>query len=348
MNLLELIWLISLILAGLSILVMFGLIVRRVISMRRDRLESAARDALTTLILDYLEGTVTLDALRGAARGKNSRLMSDIVRDLLRLIRGDDRDRLIALLRELGVVELHLSALHRRNPHARMAAIAALSFFDEPRVINEVRARLDDPDAAVRLAAAQALGELRSVGSVRVLVDKLQIGTRETSRELYNVFRKLAPEETSQLISLLHVEVPDLVKALALDALGKSGDYSAIDAVAGMVTDESENVRAQALRALAELAHPAAQPMVMRALTDPSWAVRAVAARCAGRIGLSEAIPLLEDLLDDDVWWVRQRAAESLYELGDLGIKALTTISRKASRASRVAQIVLAEKAIAA
>lgn len=344
MSLLELIWLTSLVPAGLSILVMLGLIVRRVDSTWRDRKNAKARSELTTLILGYLDGSVPLDGVRDAARGKSIELMTDIVGDLLQLIRGGDRERLIELLRGLGVVELHLAGLRQRNPHARIAAITGLSSFKGTRVISEIRARLDDSDPDVRLAAAQALSEMHAVGSVRVLVDKLQIGTRERSRMLYNVFRNLVPEETWQLIRLLDDDVPDFAKALALDALGKGGDYGAIDAVARIVNHDSEDLRAEALFALAELSHPYIHSKVMPALTDPSWPVRTAAAFCAGRIGLTESMPLLERLLDDEMWWVRLRAAEALYNLGDPGIRALRDVSRKVSRASRTAQIVLAEK----
>ncbi|MDH3673679.1 MAG: HEAT repeat domain-containing protein [Gammaproteobacteria bacterium] len=343
----HLLWLVSLSLAIASVIIMLALILRRVILIRQQRYESEVRSKLTSLILRYLDGDFPLDALRKHTHGKRSVLMSELVADLLFSVRGGDRAGLIELLRQLDIIDIHLAALDDGTALERVAAIFGLSLFDDPQIIERIRDCLDDSDPDVRLWAAHALSEHRATGPARVLVDKLQIGSLENSRALRKIFRNLVPEHNDELIEMLGDDTPEAAKVLAIDALGRSGDYMAVNAISVMVVHRSEDVRVATLRALADLEHPNAQLAVMQALNDKCASVRATAATCAGRTGVTDAIPLLVKRLDDDSWWVRLRSAEALYELG----KAIIPLSRSmpmTSRAARVAQLVLAEKEMSA
>ena len=344
MKFLQLLWLISLSLAGVSIIVMLALVVRRLVLVRRQQRDSKIRGELTPLILRYLDGGIAFDTLRDYMHGQESVLMSELVADLLDSVRGDDRERLLELLRRLEIIEVHFSALQDPTATRRAAAILGLSLFDDPPVLDRIHDLLDDPDPDVRLLAAQALSKHRAIGPVRVLVDKLQIGTVHNSRALRTIFRNLTREHTDELIELLDGDVSALAKVLAIDALGRSGNFAVIDAINAMIADESEDIRVATLRALADLGHPQALCTVARALDDERAPVRATAATCAWRIGLTDTIPLLVDRLDDDSWWVRLRAAEALYMLGETGIKRLRDNATMSSRAARVAGLVLAEK----
>ncbi|MDH3376365.1 MAG: HEAT repeat domain-containing protein [Gammaproteobacteria bacterium] len=344
MNFLQLLWVVSVALAAVSIVIMLALTVRRVTLMRQRRHDTKIRAELTPLILRYLDGDVALDVLREYTRGQGSELMGELVADLLYSVRGGDRENLIELLRRLGIIELHLSALQHRTATKRAAAIFGLSLVDDPPVLDRIRDLLGDPDPDVRLLAAQALSKHRAIGPVRVLVDKLQIGTVENSRVLRTIFRNLTRKHTDELVELLDDDVPAAAKILAIDALGRSGNFAVIDAISAMIAHDSEDVRVMTLRALAELEHPKALPTVMRGLDDEHAAVRATAATCAGRIGLTDTIPLLLKRLDDNSWWVRLRSAEALYKLGETGIKRLRDSASMSSEAARVAGLVLAEK----
>lgn len=347
---LDLVWLISLALSGLSVVAFLGLILRRGVVSGREAREASARDSLKAGILRYLEAGADLEGIRSAVRGKSSLFMSDLTAELLQVSKGEDRRRLTELLHRLDVVELHIAASREGNPYERIAAIAGLSLFHEPRAEDAIRANLDAGNPDVRLAAAWALSALGAIRSLPDLVERLRIGTEETSRSLRKIFRNLVPGQTDQLILLLQDDVPDFAKELAIDALARSGDRRAAVAVAAMSGHEAENLRSTALRALADLGYPEAAPFVLRALTDASGPVRAMAALCAGRIGLREAVPLLGDGLDDDFWWARLRSAQALCELGEAGIEILEEASGGAgstggdSRAFRIAGQVLAER----
>ncbi|HVA13028.1 MAG TPA: HEAT repeat domain-containing protein [Stellaceae bacterium] len=205
---------------------------------------------------------------------------------------------------------------------------------------------LDDRDPDIRLAAAESLAEIGALPSVAELVDKLRIGTAQHSQSLRHVFRGLARRQSGELVALLAGEAPSLAKVLALDALGRSGDYGVMAPIIAASEDADVDLRAAAFRALADLGHPAALAAVARGLADPAWEVRTQAAICVGRIGLATLLPKLVELLGDSVWWVRFRAAEALFALGETGEHAVIAASQGApGPAARTAHLVLAERA---
>lgn len=338
-------WLVSLALVMVSLSVMALLILRRWVFALGERRLAERRNRLERTMLAYLDGTATMADVRAAASGR-IRLLSEVGMQLLELVRGDNHERLVALLAQLGVVEGLLHLLKRGSRNDRITAVTCLRYFREEAVIGALRRTLDDIDPEVRLAAAASLVELGSAPSVAELVSKLGIGSGQHPQTLRRIFRGMVPKQTSALVALLTSQTPPATKALALDALGWSGDYGVVDAVMAMTGDPDIDLRAEAFRTLATLAHPGALPAVRRGLEDQTWEVRTQAAICAGRIGFVELVPELAHMLGDPVWWVRFRAAEALLMLGAPGREALVAAASQghSEQASRMAQIMLAER----
>lgn len=338
-------WTASLALAASSLMLMVALIVRRVIADRQEARRVRRRESLITLVLRALDEPDGALSLLGAIRPNDRFLIADIIFDLLRNVRGPDRQGLSTLLEDLGLIEDDLAALRHGRSRQRAAAVQRLAQVDRAWVDETLKAALDDRSPGVRLAAASALAERGSKVDPRVVVTKLAIGTRESSRVLRSIFRKLARNSPGEIISLLQGSDSDLVKVLAIDALGTAGHYAALPALIAVAHEGTINIRANALRALGLLGHPDAAPAVMAGLTDKAWQVRTQAAISAGRLGIVEALPQLVALLDDAQWWVRYRSAQTLRRFGQAGIHALESASCSGSRAGRVAQMLLEERA---
>jgi HEAT repeat protein len=342
------IWWGSLSLALISVLGMLVLVLRRFFLMRRERREADWRDAITLGIVGWLDGGEELAPIERAAAG-HADIAADLIAELRQVVRGDQRERLGALAGMLGIVEFNRRRLIAGDTRERRLMAARLAIGPAASVALVLEAALDDPDYQVRLAAARSLAELRAIRSVRLLVDKLGVAVEHNSRVLHYIFRQLAPALNDQLVALLEVEQSVLVKELALDALGHSGDGTAVAPITRVLDDPSPEVRAKALRALTDLGYPDAGPRALRALADPAWWVRTQAAICVGRIGYLPALPALAELLADGQWWVRFRAAEALYALGASGRDALrTAAAATGGHAARVAELLLAEKERAA
>jgi HEAT repeat protein len=359
------IWLASLILAAASLGTMGVLIVRRMVIDHLSRLRKARQKALRSLVFEYLENPGEGDDLLDHLTEDDRRDIRDKVEDLVRMVRGTARDKLLQMVNELGGWETFCEVLesgsdNRRsragaipvdwflprgwgNEDHRLRAVAALKLFDDPRATEALKVGLSDRSPRVRLAAAQALVDAGAEESVGALVERLDIGDEIRSRAVREIFRALAPRRTLEMLDLLTTDASETVKVLALYGLAGTRDPALLPAVAAQASSPSVDVRAESMRALATISHPGVAPTVIAGLADVSWVVRAQAAICAGTIGLAEAVPALIALLGDGEWWVRFRAARALNQIGGEGRHALERTAAEAGPAQDIAVAVLAE-----
>jgi hypothetical protein len=344
MELYTLIWLSTAWLAGVSLVLMFTLVLRRVYTDRRQRRYKAHQNELLTRLLDHLAADEPADAAGLAANAKDARILNEVIEHLLRSVCGEERDRLVAVLCSLGGVEKKLKTLRRGKEWERVAAATALRRFDQPEVVAALRAALDDPSPEVRGTAARALHDLGAIDSAETLIDKLVIEASLPPHALRDIFRKLSRGFCDDLLAVLQSDV-ETARIVAIDALAHSGELRVVDPLLRLISEGSKEITANVFRALALLGDPRALPAVMSGLKDPAWEVRCQAALCAGRIGAVEAKGLLARLLEDPIWWVRYRSAEALHELGEQGIWILRGLTVQATRAGETAHLVLAEKA---
>lgn len=343
MSFYDTVWWLSLALAGLSLWLMSLLVVRRIVHDGIERRRERRRQDLMGRLLDHLEGLDAVDPLPRS--GRDAVLLAEVIEHLLRSVSGAGRQELIEVLRSLGGLDARLRTLRRGKEWERVAAASSLRFLDRAEVVTALHWALDDPSPNVRSAAARALFDLGAVGSAQLLIDKLVIEAAVPPQAVRDVFRKLGRAFRDELVAVLDCEV-ERARIVAIDALGHSGDLSAVTPLLGLLEDASKEIAANVYRALGLLGDPRALPMVKQGLRSPAWEVRCQAALCAGQIRAHEAGGLLTNLLDDPVWWVRYRAAEALFDLGEQGIEVLLRLSLEATNAGQTAQLVLAEKAV--
>lgn len=366
------IWSTALALIAVSTSTMAVLIVRRMIEARRQRVLAKRRQALTRLVMMYLEWPLEEDAIRAACRttdvdlildvsknlsrdaapGKQLRadldMLREIVQDLLGSVRGDSRDRIIGILRQTRAKDVFLAELRKGHVGTRIRAIETLALLPDADVIEALSRALHERSPDVRLAAASALVETGQSITVEDLVDRLEIGVTVRSRTLRDIFRVIASRDTAELVRLLDSRPQDLIAALAIYAIGTTHDYSLISAITRHSDWPSIGVRTEIMRALAAIGHPSAEPTILAGLEDAAWEVRAEAAIGAGRIPLPNAIPSLVERLSDTEWWPRYRAAEALMAMGSQGREVLVEARRGHGRAARIADMILAEEKVAA
>lgn len=337
-------WEISLILTGVSLLVMLGLIGARLFSERRAR---AASDRRATLIPRLLSGDVDLED----AAFRNDPQTPELLLDLIAMVRGDDRERFVALAYDLGIPDRLVRQLKKGVARTRVTAAEALAYFSDQKVTDALDRALEDPNRDVRLTAALSLADSGRAPPIRFLVERLSLGRKENSLLLVTLLQRLVEERAEEIEGLLgDDDIPEVVKAAAIEAFAASGSFHlapAINRLAVSADPENEET-ARYLRALGVLRHPAGAPAVLHHLRASTWWVRAAAAEAAGRIAITQAVPVLVELLSDPEWWVRFRAGEALAELGKPGLVALRQATTALAEPGRsAARLTLAELGLA-
>lgn len=338
----------STLLTTLALGVMLIVAAHRAFLTWKNRRDETRKAFLTGQALEYLEDPHQLTALQAHLRRGDQRLFGELFESLMANVEGEYADRLLDLMRHVGLVDRHLATLQSRFWWRRLAACISLSWFNEPRVIAALEAALDDPQIDVRVEAGRALVKLGAAGSAMILLTKLGTETRSLSLAVADLFRNLGPRIVPSLIAILEQNTSDAAKTLAADALGHSGDLQAVAPLVRLADHPSPRVRLAVMRALGELSDPRALVVVVEAFHDPRWEVRAQAAVSAGQQGATEVIPHLERLLEDEEWWVRYQAACALVQLAEPGAAALrnTAATAKNPRATQIARAILREKGL--
>ena len=203
-------------------------------------------------------------------------------------------------------LERCLEALRSGDENIRAAAVAALQTMGEEAIGYLIEA-LKDPYYGVRIAAAEALGELKDKAAVDALV-------------------------------LLCADEREDVRIAAARALGSIGDRRSIPPLIRLFGDRYHGVRVAAADAVTVFGRDALGPLE-EALDDPVPAVRVTAARAIGLIGAGESVPVLIEHLGDPAPEVRWSVARALAEFGSLAVEPLFLVLRKGRKEMRLAAI---------
>jgi HEAT repeat protein len=342
---LRLIWDLSLLLAGLALVVIVSLVVLRALSTSSRNRLLASRRRLAPLLLDG-------DAAPG--RGIDDiadSVVTQLTLDLIQLVRGAERTQFILKAAELGVPERLRRQLRSFSRRRRMTAVQGLALFDDPASRAALMDALGDRDDDIKLAAAVALARGETRPGLDELVARLGLHDERSSLLTISLFRHYAdyaPDEVQELV--LDLDLPLSVRLAAIEALANTGDYRLVPAIVklGLRAPEHSEELPRYLHALGRIGHPAAREAVLAGLASSSMPARVAAAGAAGRIALQESADQLVVLLGAPEWWVRFRAAEALLQLGDAGVAHLREVAEHGDEPAReAATTMLAERGIA-
>ena len=241
-------------------------------------------------------------AAAASALGAMGRAAADAIKPLFTLATASDAPVQAAALRALVALQappaqlkpLLQTALASPVPELRKTGAAGLAALGGAASlgVDGLRELLADDDAAGRLAAVRAFGELAA---------------------------EAAPA------------VPDLIARLgdaplqsaAMEALGKIGAPAApaVPRLLEIAQNSANDVRATALTTFAGIGHAAAPalPMIYAALRDPSPELRVPAVPALSRVESDDAkiIAALTTALSDEIGRVRRPAAQALAQYGE-------------------------------
>lgn len=313
-------------LAGGALVWMSGLIVARLFRENDEARRTADRKALASAYLAIMGGGGEQAQLLLHPFGNRARLIAETLLEVLGLVRGADKERLIDSLVTMGVDQRLRARLTRGSRTGRLAAAEALAAFPSSPTRQALESLYRDAvDPELRIAAVRTLIETGAAPAPETLIADLE-SRREADSLLYvPVFRRLAIDAPDAMLSAFRSGgLRPATRAVVAEALGASGDYRSVAVLLEEARAADVVLRGAVIRALGALGHPGASPAILQALGDPEWEVRAEACASAGRIGLPAFADALTIALSDPEWWVRFRAAEALTSMGELGHKVLT------------------------
>lgn len=336
------VWWTSIVLAGLSIFLMGGLVVKRIVDQRKMAWRKQRKDALSIRVIEAINGTEPIDYQ--VRDHDEAELLGEIVYDLSNILKGESKDKIRALVHQAGVEDYYLGDLASKNSTAQLTAINNLTTFTDDRAVQQLWNLLGSArEGNVRLATAFALVGMRADIDFPAIVESMGIGDVVNSSGLRGLFRRMGRRRPESLVDLLLVTENEKVKILCLIGLRDSRDPKLLNHLFSLADEVSDEVRTEAIRTIGLFEHPLGAPQILKALDDRAWQVRAQAAIGVNRIGLSQASPKLVELLVDQQWWVRLRASEALISFGDEGVEMLKSAAGVNPEIAELAKLVIGE-----
>ncbi|AEG51010.1 PBS lyase HEAT domain protein repeat-containing protein [Sphingobium chlorophenolicum L-1] len=302
---------------GMAAVLLF-LVIRRG---RTERAEAQAAAMTKALIREIMGGELSgegEDVLSGPVfrKARAADKLAAIGR-MIQLLRGEERERLIALVQRHGLLKDALRRTYSLRRRTQVDAMRILgSIGGAPAVDTLLSVLHGDPHIDTRLEAASLLAQLDALPAPERLIRDLSLYETRITPLHRSLFRLLAVSHPVELMTLGRSnQLPPAVRALVIDALGWTEDYAALPLLAAAAVDPHPPVRLAALDSATRLGHPGSAGWIIRMLEDPEHPVRSRAIRACQIMGLTAALPLLAAMRDDPSPWVRLRAQQAVQML---------------------------------
>ncbi len=231
---------------------------------------------------------------------------------------------------EEAAVEPILDALKTGSLIFRVGAAQALERllekFQDQRTTTPLIHALNDSEAHLRVAAANALGNSTDEPRIFPLLDAFKHASPQVRAAAVEAIGKTGNIEYFPHLKPLLKDASFEVRTAAINALGCIKSPEVVDAIVPSLKDSDSDVRKSAVESLAKLRDPRSAGALISTLIDPESTVRHAAANalqvlnCDWRISeeAKKAIPFLEAALHDREFWVREAAGKALNRIKNL------------------------------
>jgi HEAT repeat protein len=251
-------------------------------------------------------------------------------------LRGTARERLREVLRRWGAADEAVRLSRSRSSVRRCRGLHRLGVLADGSRRDDVLARLDDRDFAVRRSAVLALGAFPEPVVVERLLQRAAREPRLRADFLASVDRIGAPAVAVLRRGLTHslAATPggDRRGFLAAEALGLVGAVSTVPVLEQALQRASEELTVACIHALGMLGAASSVVALAGPLEHADPGVRRAAAESLGLIGGPWAVPALGNVLLDENVEVARAAANALHQCGPLGRDVLAASSAPVAR----------------
>lgn len=308
-----LIWQATWLFAATALLVAAGVVVRRYwqeVGERRrpDALQELRRPILASLQADDCHAVLPL------LRQREPEEVLTLVDELAQVVRGEPRRRLAGLARALGLEHRLVAELASWRAGVRAVAAGRLALFEGDEVDRALLAALDDPDAGVRLAAAESLA---GRAGARQALERRALSDPAFATPAAARFWNLLARLDEALFAGCFAALEDAGRQrLAVEAAARAGLVRFAETMQRLCMSPDPATRRAATTALLELRHRSAFAALERLLLDPEPELRAHALVLVAHAGLRRFGSQVLARLDDPDPLVRARAQETALRMG--------------------------------
>ncbi|MGG2200701.1 MULTISPECIES: HEAT repeat domain-containing protein [Paenibacillus] len=240
-------------------------------------------------------------------------------------IDGEQRGKLTALCRDLGLVELERQRLRSSRHGVRMEAAYHLGVMRAAECTGELLNLLEregsEPTAfVVGRAAAKCAATLEDL---RRLMQLLTEHHPKAHQLIADTIASSSLDPAPLFAELLRSENNEVVLTVALISLSGRNDPHVFGALDRLIMSGHKEIRVKAAKMFLQYPHLLPLERIGELIRHPDWEIRAAAAKAVGEQQLDFYLEALTRSMADEEWWVRYYSARSLSKLGSAGFEAL-------------------------
>ena len=299
------------------------ILLRRAVGVAVSRYVAGRQRRLLPLVLRALADPEALHDLEAALRPFDQPLVLDMLMRLAIDVREEDGTDIVRLCGRLGLLVHEIQCLTALRSRTRRRAAANLGLLRQASAISTLLELLEDRNTNVRLAAIDALADIRCHQGLVALIPWIGDPEPAVSWRVQEALSRGGCDVGPQLIRFLVRTEDPREQAAAIHALRWVNPEKAVARLCAFARMKSPALRIQVVRGLAAIGTERCVAALHGMLADPSPEVRAAVVQGLGALGRPVSVGGLRAALEDESRSVRFQAARSLVDLGDVGIAAL-------------------------
>jgi len=212
-----------------------------------------------------------------------------------------------------------------------LTVLALPAFSTEPPPRDDVERKVDSlfimassGEIKYRDLVEPAKDSLVAMGAAAVprMVGKIDIKIAREARAVRNILIEIGSPAVSQLMTRLSDEDNTIISSTCY-ILGKIGDESAVEAIAGVSDYDDWRIRSSAVAALGDIGSESGYETIFAALDDDDGHVRKSAVVAVGKMLNDNSIARLVGMLGDEFYGARMCASEALVKFGEKSFEIL-------------------------
>ena len=201
-----------------------------------------------------------------------------------------------------------ISWLFDKSSAVRRNAALLLGLLRDGNSVDALGAALKDSDTRVMKAAVDALGAISNPNALNFLLTALKHKSPEIRR--ISVIAIGTMHTAAEALIPLLLDTNALVRAAAVEAVGKTGSEKAIEPLTQLLSDESGLVRIAVIEALGNFKEEKVKKILLPLLNDKDHEIRSAAVESLA--AFEGIVQDIAPLLKDNEWSVRKKVVDVL------------------------------------
>ena len=282
---------------------------------------------------------------------KDFHIFGEFVENYLVNLKGEDYERIIQLLRDIGYGKMLIKALDKANKWGKAYAAHLLGLMKYKQAESKLLKLVYDKSTLVHINSFEALSRIGSKEQlprrIKAVLKNKHIGNTTVIEILLGYGAVINPV----LIEMLEdPEIDSRGKRLIVDILSYLKAIESSPAILKLIkkTDDTE-LRIGCIKALGLLEDPENASYLIECLNSANWVIRCLSAKSLGKMGVYAAIPVLkEKLYFDKNYLVRLYSAFALKQMHEKGLQTLKEVltSKVDSQLCQIIIYVIQEKTL--